>query len=46
MKLFRAPETVPPDCFGNSLFLAGGIGAGAVVPDWQSALVERLSDTN
>ena len=46
MKLFRAPELVPPDCLENSLFLAGGIGIGAVVPDWQNALVESLVDTN
>ena len=46
MKLFRAPEFVPPDALGNSLFVAGGIGIGAIVPDWQSALVEQLRDTN
>ncbi len=46
MHLFRAPATVPPELLGKSVFLAGGIGVGAVVPDWQSDLVERLADTD
>jgi len=46
MKSFRAPEPVPEPLLGRSLFLAGGIGAGAVVPDWQSELVARLRDTD
>ncbi|RYX84588.1 hypothetical protein EON83_09570 [bacterium] len=45
MKLFRAPQSVPTELLGNSLFLAGGIGVGAVVPDWQSEFIERLADT-
>lgn len=46
MNLFRAPEFVPAEFLLNSLFLAGGIGSGAVVADWQSELVQRLRDTN
>lgn len=46
MKVFRAPEPVPAHALSHSLFLAGGIGAGAPVPDWQSELVARLRDTN
>jgi hypothetical protein len=45
MNSFRAPETVPDELLRNSLFLAGGIGVGAVVPDWQSELIERFRDT-
>ena len=46
MNLFRAPDFVPPELLARSVFLAGGIGAGAVVPDWQSELIERLRDTD
>ena len=46
MTLFRAPEVVPVEHLKNSLFLAGGIGVGAVVPDWQSAFAARFADTH
>ncbi|BCM91615.1 hypothetical protein IAD21_03490 [Abditibacteriota bacterium] len=45
MNLFRAPEPVPTELLKNSLFLAGGIGIGAIVPDWQSELIENFRDT-
>ena len=45
MTLFRAPEPLPFD-LNRSVFLAGGIGVGAVVFNWQSQLVERLRDTS
>lgn len=45
MNLFRAPQPVPVELLSNSLFLAGGIGVGAVVPNWQNELIERLHDT-
>lgn len=46
MNLFRAPQFVPDELLQKSLFLAGGIGVGAIVPDWQCELIERLRDTD
>lgn len=45
MILFRAPEVVPAEYLQQSLFLAGGIGVGAIVPDWQSTFAARFADT-
>jgi len=46
MTLFRAPDFVPPSYLKHSLFLAGGVGSLAPVPNWQRELVARLRDTD